>query len=265
MTASSLFKMEHQLIEGLVHYTLPYQNKKMAMNPLLGKKLKISWTGAIHCIDSGKLIKKSYGQGYSFESFMKLPQCDLCYVKPELCHYAKGTCRDPQWGEKHCLQPHIIYLSLTSGPKVGITRETNMPGRWIDQGATRALPILKVKSRLDSGLIEIEIAQMIPDKTSWQKMLKGEAPEVDLLILREQIYQSFGDLLDSLEAQEIESSPLSITYPILSLPIKMPSLDLESKKTIEGELLGIKGQYLIFDCGVFNVRKFQGYEVEIIF
>lgn len=261
LPAGTLLKMKNKLIEKMATYTLSLPEKDIEMNPLVGKKIKIEWTGLIHCIDSAKPIKKTFGQGYSYPSFMKLAACDLCYVKPELCHYAKGTCREPKWGEDHCMKPHIVYLSLTSGPKVGITRETNIPYRFIDQGAVRALPILKVASRLDSGLIEIEIAKVIPDKTSWQKMLKGEFEEVDLFTIREQIYNDLGDLLDSLEAEDLDSEEISINYPILSLPPKMPSLDLEKLKVIEGELLGIKGQYLIFDTGVFNMRKFQGYQI----
>ncbi len=259
----TLLKMHTKLVDKMAFYTLPMPEKNIEMNTLLGKKIKIKWSGKIHCIDTGKAIKKTFGQGYSFPSFMKLASCDICYVKPELCHFNKGTCRQPKWGEDHCMRPHIVYLSITSGAKVGITRESNMPYRWIDQGAVRALPILKVKTRLDSGLIEVEIAKNIPDKTSWQKMLKGEYEEVDLFALREQVYNDLGDTLDSVAAEDLDLPQIEINYPILKLPKKMPSLDLEKEKIIEGELLGIKGQYLIFDTGVFNVRKFQGHQVEI--
>src|SRR5690606_22023386 len=133
-----------------------------------------------NCIDTGRKIKKSYGQGFSFESFMTLAQCDTCIVRPELCHFQKGTCREPDWGEKNCIQPHIVYLANSSGLKVGITRKSQVPTRWIDQGASAAIALFEVKERKLSGLVEIELAKKLNDKTNWREMLKGDGGDVDL-------------------------------------------------------------------------------------
>lgn len=260
----NIMKMKSRLGK-VVEYALPLGDELVEMNPLLGKTVKLSFDGTINCIATGEKIKKSYNQGYSYKSFITLPECDICIVKPELCHFHKGTCRDSKWGEEHCMQPHVVYLALSSNVKVGITRERQVPTRWIDQGATQALPILKVKDRRTAGLIEVEIAKEFSDRTDWRKMLKGELDEgdFDLPFLRDQIYDTFGDVIDDFEAEDIDAQVLNINYPILEAPKKVTSLGFDKKPVIEGTLQGIKGQYLIFDKGVINMRKHQGYKIEL--
>ena len=247
----------------MVEYHLELGKDEIFLNSLVGKNLKLEFSGNIFCLDTGKKIKKSYGQGYCWESFNTLASCDSCIFQPELCHYSQGTCREPKWGEKHCLRPHIIYLANSSELKVGITRKTQVPTRWMDQGASFALPILEVKDRLTSGLIEIEIAKKFGDKTNWRKMLKGDISNIDLLAKRELVLSEFADLIKKYEAQVLEPKVYTFNYPVEQYPQKISSLSLLKKPIIEGKLLGIKGQYLIFDCGVINIRKHQGYEVTL--
>lgn len=258
----NILKMKTEL-KDVVHYHLPIGDELLHMNPLIGKKISLSFDGKINCIATGELIKKTFGQGYNFKSFRTLAECDMCMVRPETCHYADGTCRDSKWGEKHCMIPHYIYLSVASGLKVGITRETNLPFRWMDQGATSALPILKVKDRLTSGLIEIELSKSYADKTNWRKMLKGEVAPVDLVEVREEIFENFGNLIDDYEAEDLDEPILEINYPIESVPEKITSLSFDKKPVIEGLLTGIKGQYLILDTGVLNIRKHNGYSIKL--
>lgn len=261
--SGNILKMKAEL-KTVVNYFLPIGDELIEMNHLLGKTVKIKFNGQINCIATGELIKKSYNGGYSYKAMQTLPECDMCIVKPELCHYSDGTCRDSKWGEKNCLIPHYVYLSLTSSPKVGITKERNIPGRWIDQGATEGLPILKVKDRLTSGLIEVEIAKTMKDKTNWRKMLKGECDEeVDLYELRDQIYEEFGNVIDDYDAEDLDEEIQKIRYPVLDLPTKITSLNLDKTPEFESMLLGIKGQYLIFENGVLNIRKHQGYFIEL--
>jgi len=261
--SGNILKMKSKLAD-VVEYNLPLSDEFVAMNPLLGKKIRMEFDGVINCIATGEKIKKSYNQGYSYKAFITLPECDMCIVKPELCHYAKGTCRDPKWGEENCLQPHIVYLALSSNVKIGITRKRQVPTRWIDQGATQALPILEVKDRLTAGLIEVEIAKNYSDRTDWRKMLKGEVDplEGDLISMRDDIYEGFGHLIDEMHAHDLDESIVNISYPILELPKKVTSLSFDKKAKIEGTLLGIKGQYLILDTGVINMRKHQGYKID---
>ncbi|MGR9101083.1 MAG: DUF2797 domain-containing protein, partial [Gammaproteobacteria bacterium] len=219
-----------------------------------------------HC---GRKIKKSFNQGYCYPCFTTLAQCDICIVKPEQCHYHKGTCREPEWGESHCMQQHFVYLATSSGVKVGITRHTQIPTRWIDQGAVEALPILKVASRYISGLAEIAIARHVNDKTGWQRMLKNHVDVIDLTAKRDELFEICRDELKEIEDRFGEGGltrlpdekPVKIVYPVLKYPDKVKSFNLDKTPLIEGVLLGIKGQYLIFDSGVINIRKYAGYEV----
>ena len=273
--SGTIRKMKGDLQSGEdpVQYHLPLRNIEepdnldkeilAPMNDFLGKEITLDYQESIYDIYDGKSIKKSYGQGFSYKNFISLARCDSCIVKPELCHYHKGTCREPKWGEEHCFIPHVIYLSITSGVKIGITRETQVPTRWIDQGAVYALPILKVADRKTSGMVEVELAKTMADKTNWRNMLKGEYEFVDLELIRDQIFEEYGDLLDDADADDIEEDILEIKYPILEVPKKFSSLSFDKKQKIEGTLLGIKGQYLILDTGVINMRKHQGYHITL--
>ncbi|TXH71417.1 MAG: DUF2797 domain-containing protein [Thiothrix sp.] len=261
--------MHNQLAEP-VEYQLVLNNEEIPLAPYLGKPIKLVYTGKIHCIHCGRLSKKSFNQGYCYPCFMKLAQCDTCIVKPELCHYASGTCREPSWGEQHCMQPHFVYLANSSTLKVGITRQGQLPTRWIDQGAVAALPILKVQSRYLSGLMEVAFKDHVADKTNWQQMLKGEAEPIDLAAERDsllpQVQDALRDLRHRFGDQAVELLPqaevVNIRYPVLAYPSKVKSLSFDKEPVVTGVLEGIKGQYLLLDTGVINIRKFAGYEVE---
>ena len=257
----NLLKMKTRW-ETPVSYTLPLGEFQIPLNPLIGKEVTLHFNGTINDIYDQQPIKKSYGQGFSYKNFMTLARCDSCIIKPELCHYHQGSCREPQWGEAHCFEPHYIYLANTSGLKVGITRQTQIPTRWIDQGASCALPILKVPDRLTSGLVEVELKKQMNDKTNWRKMLQGQGEEIDLYEERENIFETFGDVLDDLKAQDLDEDTVKISYPMEGPAPSLRSLDFHKTPTVSGTLLGIKGQYLIFDNGVLNIRKYQGYFIE---
>ena len=259
-----LLKMQTTL-EDTVQYHLPIGDELIAMNPLIGKKITLNFEGDIFCLSTGQKIKKSYNQGFSYKAFMTLASCDICIVKPNLCHYHKGTCREPEWGEKHCMAPHIVYLANTSKVKIGITRKSQIPTRWMDQGASFALPILECKDRYTAGLIEAEISKQMSDKTNWRDMLKGVLQEEDLEAHREDIYEQFADLLDDMDAEDLEEPVVEINYPVEQYPEKVSSLSFDKKPLIEGTLMGIKGQYLILDTGVLNIRKHQGYQIELTY
>jgi hypothetical protein len=191
-------------------------------------------------------------------------------MKPETCHYETGTCREPAWGEEFCFQPHVVYLANSSGIKVGITRQTQIPTRWIDQGAVMALPIFKVQSRYISGLVEIAIAKHVSDKTSWQQMLKSKAEPIDLVTKRDELIAVCKAELDEIarrfgpEAIELLTDEpfVDIHFPVDSYPVKVKSFNFDKDAEVSGVLHGIKGQYLLLDTGVINIRKFTGYEVE---
>ena len=262
MLEGNILKMKSKLLDT-VEYSLPLSGKEIGMNQFLGKHIKLEFTGIINDIHDGKEIKKSFGQGFSYPNFMKLACNDACILSPEKCHFHLGTCREPEWGKENCFIDHYVYLSLTSGMKVGITRHSQVPTRWIDQGAVAALPLVKVKDRLTSGLIEKELKTIMSDKTSWQRMLKNEVQEVDLEDERERLYDEFADLFDDMDAEDIEDGVTKINYPVLEYPKKVKSMNFDKQDIVEGTLLGIKGQYLMLDTGVINMRRHQGYYVKL--
>ena len=255
---------------GAVDYQLPLDKQLISLNQYIGKRISLEHLGDIHCLHCGRRSKKSFSQGYCYPCFTKLPQCDTCIMSPEKCHFHHGTCRDPEWGEKFCFTDHFVYLANSSGVKVGITRGNQLPTRWIDQGATQGLPIFRVDTRYQAGLIEDRLREHIADKTHWQRMLKGNAESVDLGLLRDELMAKSESELELLE-QEFglqalqrlyNESTTEIEFPVSIWPEKVKSFNLDKQPLIEGLLQGIKGQYLIFDSGVINIRKYTAYNVQ---
>ena len=261
-------KLQAELIAEQVHYYFIVGSERIFLNELVRYPIKLSYLESAACISCGRKIKKTFQQGYCFPCVKSKAACDLCIVRPELCHFHLNTCREPLWGEAHCMQDHFVYLANASGIKVGITRYSNIPARFIDQGAVQALPIFKVKNRRQAGLIEVELAKTIADKTNWRKMLMP-VPLLDLIQVREallterliSIFQQQGQA----EIQILDSELIMLNYPISEYPEKIKSIDLLQQKTWEAPLLGIKGQYLLFRDGVLNVRNLSGYAVELSF
>jgi hypothetical protein len=254
--------------EATVVYELELSGQILKLNDWLGKKITIEYLQQIECIHCGRKIKKSFNQGYCYPCFTSLAQCDLCIMSPERCHFHLGTCREPEWGLAHCMKPHIVYLSNTSGPKVGITRESQLPTRWIDQGALQALPILRVSKRYYSGLIESAFKKHISDRTNWRTMLKNEVEPVDLHEIFDSCWPAVASELDDEVTNDIEiiatkNDSQSFQYPARQYPSKIVSFNLDKTPGLEGRLDAIKGQYHILDNGVINIRKFAGYLVSI--
>ena len=266
-----LRKMQTELSDT-VRYTLTAGGEEhcVNVNDWLGQSLQLKFAGAIHCVACDRLTKKSFNQGYCFPCFRKLAACDSCIVSPEKCHLAEGTCREPDWAEMHCQVPHIVYLSNTSSVKVGITRETQLPTRWIDQGATQAKPIARVATRHYSGLLEVLCAKEVGDRTAWQTMLKGNGAPQDLEQIRQQLMSScehgIADLTLNYGAASFEfledADETWIDYPVLSWPEKVKAHNFDKQASVEGTLMGIKGQYLMLDTGVINIRKYGGYRLQ---
>ncbi|TXS93061.1 DUF2797 domain-containing protein [Parahaliea maris] len=258
-------------LESPVQYQMVLGDHLEPLNNLLGQALRLDYQGQINCIHCDRKTSKSFSQGYCYPCFKRLAQCDSCIVSPEKCHYHLGTCREPEWGEQHCMIDHIVYLANTSGLKVGITRHSQVPTRWMDQGASQAQPIFRVSSRFQSGLVETLFKNHVADKTSWQTMLKGPGQPVDLEARRaELVAECAGDIarlqdehgLQAITVLEGEAETV-IDYPVLEYPVKVKSFNLDKTPSIEGTLTGIKGQYLIFDTGVINLRKYGGYQVAL--
>jgi len=257
--------MQASLEEGMAHYKLPFDDQQVDMNSLVGQHIELTFNKTIQCAnpECKRITHKSYSQGYCFPCARSLARCDLCIMRPETCHYHLGTCREPEWGLSNCFAPHIVYLANSSGAKVGITRKTNTPSRWIDQGAISALPILEVNTRLASGLIEKALKSFITDKTNWRTMLKNETEYVDLVTTRTSLLGEVSSLVDELDAKTLPDDIINIDYPVLKYPTKVVSLSFDKNPVISGVLNGIKGQYLLLEGGVLNVRKFSSYHLTL--
>ncbi len=264
MITGNLRKMATALLEdGTIEYHFRIGTEKVRVNDFIGKPLRLHFTGVINCKRCGRKTKKSFAQGFCYPCFMNAPENSPCIIKPELCEAHEGKGRDVEWEKANHLQPHVVYLALTSKLKVGVTRGNQIPTRWIDQGAWRVILVSEVPYRRLAGDIEIFLKNHLTDKTSWQRMLKNERDEsIDIQAEQKRVQALLPE-----NFQQYNSANDAITelnFPVLAYPTKVKSLNFDKTPTVEGTLQGIKGQYLIFDGGrVLNIRKFAGYAVEL--
>lgn len=256
-----LTKMQTEL-ENPIQYYLVFENSFLNINQLLDKELEITFQG-YQCMNCGKK-KKIFRQGFCYDCFMSSASAGDWIMKPELSTaHLDVEDRNLDYEKRVQLQPHIVYLALSSEVKVGVTRKTQVPTRWIDQGAIQAVPIVEVPNRYLAGITEVALKNHFADKTNWQKMLKNEVPPTDLLEERLKTEALLpNEVRDYFFNQQ--ANLYQMNYPVLFYPKKVTSLSLDRTPNFKGKLSGIKGQYLLFQDGtVFNVRTFEGYVVKI--
>jgi len=245
-----------------VQYYLEVENDFLNLNQLLNREIEISFEG-YQCLCCGK-EKKIFRQGFCYECFYESAAVGDWIMKPELSKAHLGIeDRNLEFEKQVQLKPHVVYLALSSNVKVGVTRKTQVPTRWIDQGASKAIEILEVPNRYLAGITEVALKEYVADKTSWQKMLKNDISEADLIEEREKLKAYIPE-----EAKDYflgnNGKVTEIKYPVLQYPTKIKTLNLEKSHVFFGKLKGIKGQYLLFEDGtVFNVRNSEGYRVII--
>ena len=256
-----LTKMQTEFSNPIQYY-LVFENSFLSLNQLLDKSLEINFLG-YQCLNCGKK-KKIFRQGFCYDCFMSSASAGEWIMKPELSTaHLDIEDRDLDYEKRVQLQPHIVYLALSSEIKVGVTRNTQVPTRWIDQGAVQAIPIVEVPNRYLAGITEVALKNHYADKTNWQKMLKNEVPEVDLIAERLKLENLIPPEVKEYFYQQKEDL-YQMHFPVLQYPKKVTSLSLDKSPNFQGKLTGIKGQYLIFEDGtVFNVRTFEGYVVKI--
>ena len=245
-----------------IQYFLVFENSFLSLNQLLDKSLEINFVG-YQCLNCGKK-KKIFRQGFCYDCFISSASAGDWIMKPELSTaHLDIEDRDLEYEKKVQLQPHIVYLALSSEVKVGVTRKTQVPTRWIDQGAVQAIPIVEVPNRYLAGITEVALKNLYVDKTNWQKMLKNEIPAADLLEERASLKYIIPK--EAQDYYDLNTNDLyELHFPVLEYPKKVISLNLDKVPNFIGKLKGIKGQYLIFEDGtVFNVRTFEGYVVRI--
>jgi len=248
--------------EGRVEYHLQTHDGLIGMNGMVGRNVTLSFTGTIKCVSCGKVTKKSFAQGYCYRCFISSPQTEECLLKPHLCQAHLGVARDMEYATEHCLIEHYVYLARSGGLKVGVTRHTQIPTRWIDQGASQALIIAKTPNRYLAGAIEVALMKYFSDKTNWRAMLTNNEPAFDLLEERERAISVLDGDLGQYFVSDMEVQ--SLYYPVEVYPVKVTSLNFDKTPVVSGILEGMRGQYLIFKEGkVINLRTFTGYEVEV--
>jgi len=259
----NLRKMRSRLGD-VVSYQLPVGDETVDMNALIGQTIRMNFDGKINCTRCGRQTKKSFGQGFCYPCFRDAPEASECILRPELCRAHEGEARDMEWAEQHCLTEQVVYLARSSVVKVGITRHSQVPTRWIDQGASEAIVFARVPNRYTAGLVEVAMKAFLTDRTNWQRMLKNELSDVDLVAKKAEIAPQLDDALRQYVTDDDET--VDIHYPVDAFPTKVKSLSFDKLPEIEGQLSGIKGQYLIFDDGrVLNVRKHSGYAVSLTY
>ena len=250
-------KMSSELKDTILYY-FNIGDDTIYLNNFLNKNIEISFDGDIKCIECELKIKKTFMQGYCYKCFITSPKTSECIFKPHLCRAHLGEARDLEWSKKNCLTNQYVYLSLTSNVKVGVTRENQIPTRWIDQGAHYAIKFAKTPNRYLAGAIEVEISKHISDRTNWRKMLQGEFIEDDLENKKNELIKKLPEEYKNYICKK--NNIVKLNYPKTDKLDKIKSINIEKTPYIKGKLTGIKGQYLIIDnLYVLNVRKYTGY------
>lgn len=255
-----LTKMQTEFLQPIQYY-LVFENDFINVNQMLNKTIRLDLIG-FQCLSCG-LDKDIYRQGFCRSCFFDKPQAGDWIMRPELstAHLNKED-RDLEYEKKIQLQPHVVYLANSSNVKVGVTRKSQVPTRWIDQGAHEALEIVEVPNRYLAGITEVALKDHVSDKTNWRKMLKNDIEDENLLEWHKRLINYVPE-----EAKDYvinTNSETHLEFPVLKYPEKPRSLNLQKDKTYTGKLVGIKGQYFIFeDETVFNIRANEGLVVEI--
>lgn len=248
-----------------VEYELAFAEGRQPLMDRVSTEFTLRFTGVLTCVSCGRQVKKFYGQGLCYPCFASAPEASPCIIRPELCRAHEGAGRDVQWELDHHMQEHVVYLAYTGQVKVGVTRATQVPVRWIDQGATLAVPIARVPYRQLAGAVEVDLKRHFSDRTDWRRMLLlGDAAggEHELLEARNRAVE----VLDpALQQYVLPPQPLvRLAYPLRNVPPKLVSVQLAKLPEVTGRLQGIKGQYLVWADGrVLNVRNHVGYQVVV--
>lgn len=250
-----------------VKYKLVFGETEIDMSAAVGHFVRMEYSGVINCIRCGRKTSKSFAQGFCFPCFRDAPENSECIIRPELCHahlpIEEIDARDPQWEKENHNQPHVVYVAINSGIKVGVTRATQVPYRWMDQGAWKAIKLAETPNRYTAGIIEVELKKFASDKTAWQRMLKNElADEVEVIKTKSKLQELMDDKFNQYDSSD--DKIYEFNYPVIEYPTKVKSHNLDKNPILEGKLMGIKGQYLIFEGGiVINIRKYGGYYVKL--
>ena len=257
--------------DGMVHYTirLLQSDGEFVENPInahIGHKLQIVYTGKQVCVHCRQAVRKLFAEGLCYTCFQNAPEAAPCIIRPELCEAHLGKGRNIEWEQRYHYQPHVVYLAVSHALKVGVTRDTQIPTRWIDQGAAWAVVVAKTPYRQLAGRIEQKLKALYTDRTSWQRMLKGEKLEGANLAEEHKRITQYLTQVDVGLVQFLcfPKDIVHMNYPIQQIPQKPKSVNLLKNSVIQAVLRGIRGQYLLFEQDiVFNIRRHSGFHIEM--
>lgn len=246
-----------------VHYLLNADLDFIHLNKLLPRKLTLNFTGEKYCNGCGNQFKDLFRMGFCKNCFFTRPEAGESIIRPELSKAHEGVeDRDLEFEKGYQLQPHVVYLALSGDLKVGVTRAEQKFTRWADQGASKAIVFAETENRYQAGMMEVALKKHLGDKTPWQRMLKNEEPEYDLRGEKERC----AELLEKDWRRYVSNNDEihELQYPVPQYPTKVKSINLDKNGEVEAKLVGIRGQYLIFEGGnVLNVRGHSGFRVSI--
>lgn len=262
MTKTGVLKKMRTEIGSPIQYFLNLHGEEIHMNTLLEKEIQMTFKGE-QCLSCGQ-HKTIYRQGNCYDCFWDQPSLGDWIMKPELSKaHLDIEDRNLEYEKAVQLTPHIVYLALSSEVKVGVTRKTQVPTRWIDQGANAAVAMVEVPNRYLAGITEVALKEYVADKTNWRKMLKNEVPNLDLIAIKQHLAQYIPEEAKTFYLEK-NADRLDLNFPVLQYPDKIKSLNLTKTPEYNGTLMGIKGQYLIFkDNTVFNIRGNEGTVVSL--
>jgi hypothetical protein len=257
----TLSKMQTELGNPIQYY-LVFEHSFLNVNQMLNKNIEINFLG-YQCLNCSK-NKKIYRQGFCYDCFYSSAAVGDWIMRPELSTAHLGIAdRDLDYETRVQLKPHVVYLALSSDVKVGVTRRTQIPTRWIDQGASQAVSILELPNRYLAGITEVALKKHFVDKTNWRKMLQNEVLDLDLLTEKARVFDFLPEEVKPYYNADLDDH-IIFHYPVLQRPKKVTGLNLDKTPNYRGRLMGIQGQYFIFEDGtVFNVRSYEGYIVNI--
>ena len=278
-------RAEVETRDGVLHprYDLELDGVAAALDPTAPTGVRLRYIGGAVCSACGTSLapQRPRGSAYCFRCFRTLARNDLCVMAPHRCHLHAGTCREPEWADGFCMQPHTVYLALTSGLKVGVTRQVRAERRWLDQGAWLALPIAETPTRRAAGFVEHRLAERVPDRTDWRKLVGTEPGPQTLRDGQRVLVETAEDLrawvgeLVSLapawvppeEAAAMAWLPATDTvafaYPVqMRAPPRRIRVSAE-RPEFAGNLCGVLGRYLLFPQGVVYVDDHLQGDIEV--
>lgn len=262
MMEGVLVKMKTEL-NNPIRYYLTFPSMFVRVNELIGKTITFTHTGYC-CLNCGS-NETIFRQGFCKRCFFETPTAGDWIMRPELSQaHLDIEDRDLAYEKKVQLQPHVVYLAVSSGLKVGVTRKSQVPTRWIDQGAHQTIPIVEVPNRYLAGITEVALKEHYNDKTNWRRMLTQDPSQMDLVAERDRALQWLPQEVNPYIKTTENDATLFLQFPLEQPPTKVKSVNLTKSKMHSGKLVGIKGQYLVFaDQSVMNVRSHEGVSVRM--